>query len=99
MAEGESQVDPRIFEHPGQSLLRVGAVQRQIGASSLENRQKSNGKFDRALRLNGHNTFGTNPQALEIPCQLVGPTVQSLVGNLVIPAANGNGIGVLLRLI
>ena len=80
----EHHGDLRVFEHVRQALLRVGRIERHVGATGLEHRQQSHHHLDRALGEHAHQHLGAHPARLQHVRKLVGAGVEFGVGELAV---------------
>src|SRR4029077_19301837 len=73
---GDHKLRPGILQHERQALRRVARVERQIGATRLENADEPNQHLQRALEAKPDNRLRTNPKGAQMMRQLVGPRLQ-----------------------
>ena len=73
---GQQQRDAAVFDHVGQTLLRVLRVQRHISAPSLKNRQQAKHHVDRALNCDPHQHIRGHPVFAQPVSKLVGSSIQ-----------------------
>ena len=69
---GDDNGDARVREHEGESLLREGRVERQIGAAGLENAQQADDHLQRAFHANTHEHVWANAQFAQLLSELIG---------------------------
>ena len=73
--------------------VRVGGVERQIGAAGLENAEQADDHLGRALDAQTDNHFGTDAACPQMMRQLVGAGVEIRIGQRCVFEHHGDGIG------
>ncbi|CRM63987.1 hypothetical protein [Pseudomonas sp. 24 R 17] len=72
----EQQLDAAVLDHVGQAFRGVFGVQREVGATRLENRQQTDHHFDGTLDANPHQGVGANALRAQGMRQLVCTRIQ-----------------------
>ncbi|MNN62110.1 hypothetical protein D3C81_1773880 [compost metagenome] len=73
---GQQQDRLAVLKHVLDTVLRVLRVERQIGATRLQDRQQANHHFGAALHGDAHQHIRPHPLLAKSVCQLVGPLIQ-----------------------
>ncbi|MNG99604.1 hypothetical protein D3C79_587780 [compost metagenome] len=73
---GQQQDRLAVLKHVLDTVLRVLRVERQIGATRLQDRQQANHHFQAALHGDAHQHIRPHPLLAKSVCQLVGPLIQ-----------------------
>src|SRR6059036_2963371 len=81
-----------IRQHEREPLCRVAGVERQIGATRLENADEPHHHLQRALEAQPHNRLRTNPQRAQMLRQLVGASLQLRIAERLLLEHNRNRI-------
>ncbi len=82
---GHQHGDASLALHPRAPLRRVAGVQRDVHAARLEDAQHADHQVQRALHAQAHSRFRAHAQAAQVVRQLVGPPVQRVVRQLLVP--------------
>ena len=90
---GEQQGSGGVFQHEGQTLPRIGGVQRQVGCASFEDAQDGHDHGQRAFQADGDDRFWANAELLEVVRQLIGAPVQLVIGPLSVCDDQGHTVG------
>ena len=67
--------DLRVCQHPGQTFLWIGRVEREIGPPRLQGSQESDDHLERTLHGDANEVIWTNTQ----PSQMIGQLVRSSI--------------------
>ncbi|EYF04582.1 Hypothetical protein CAP_4402 [Chondromyces apiculatus DSM 436] len=81
-----------VLDHEGQALPRVGGIQRQVRAAGFEDAQQPHHHLDRPLHAEPHQDVGAHAEGAQVVPELVGPRVQLPVRELLVPAAQRDGL-------
>ena len=90
---------PRVGQHEGHALLRVGRLEREIGPARLENAQQGDHGVDRPLEAHRHGHVRSDPQPLKRVRQLVGEPVDLGVARRSLPVEDRGRVGTLGHLV
>ena len=89
---GQQQGRRRSIQNVGQTILRIGRVQRHIGAAGAGNGKDADHQFQRARQADGHPHFLFHAGAAQAIGQLVYPAIQLRIGQLLLAHGQRNGI-------
>ena len=73
---GEQHRRAGILQHEGETVGRVGRIERQIGAAGLEDANEPDQHLQRALDAQPDHHLGSNPEAAQMMRQLVGAGIE-----------------------
>ena len=90
---GEDQRRSTAFQHVGQTIQRVGRVERHIGGAGLENPQQPGKHFQAAIDTDRHPIIRADAQADQAVGDTVGLAVQLGITQLLPLEDQGNGLG------
>ena len=69
-----------ILQHEGETLGRIGRIERQIGAAGLEDAEQPHHHLQRALDAQSHHHLGTDAETLQVMRQLIGAGIELRIG-------------------
>src|SRR5947209_17780550 len=78
-----------ILKHEGQSLLRIGQIQRYVSSASFENTKEAHHHLQGTFQTQADHYFWPYAQLLQIMCQLVITHIEFPVTHLLIIDAQG----------
>ena len=81
---GEQNRRAGILQHEGETVGRVGRIERQIGAAGLEDAQQPDQHLQRALDAQPNHHLGSDPEAAQMMRQLVGAGIERRIGEALI---------------
>src|SRR6266699_297119 len=73
-----------ILKHEGQSLLRIGQIQRYVSSASFENTKEAHHHLQGTFQTQADHYFWPYAQLLQIMCQLVSTHIEFPVSHLLI---------------
>ncbi len=79
-ARGDERLGPRVLHHAGQSLTRVGRVQRHVSATGLEDGDEGDDELQRALHGERDAGVGTHTKPAQVVRERVGALIELTVG-------------------
>lgn len=88
----QQQLDAAVLHHVGQAVLRVGWVERHIGAAGLEDRQQADDHLDTPLRGQAHQHVRPHAVSDQLMRTAVGLSIQFSVGQRLAAATQGHGV-------
>ncbi|SAL07779.1 hypothetical protein AWB78_08719 [Caballeronia calidae] len=77
---GDEQHGRGIVEDVGETLARIGRIERHIGAARLEDGQQRDDQLVAAHHAQGHTGLGTHAQTDQVMRQPVGARIELRIG-------------------
>ena len=82
-----------VRQHEGKAIVRVGRIERQIGAARLEDAEHPHDQLRRALHAQPHHRLRSYAQRTKVMRQLIGPPIERAVAQALLPAHHRHRIG------
>ncbi|SAL06822.1 hypothetical protein AWB78_08265 [Caballeronia calidae] len=77
---GDKQNWRGIVEDVGETLARIGRIERHIGAARLEDRQQRDDQLVAAGQAQSHTAFGAHAQTHQMTGQAIGARIELRIG-------------------
>jgi hypothetical protein len=82
-----------VVEHELKAVGRVVGIKREIGAAGFEDGEDGEDHFQGAFQADADGDIGADTETAEVVSELVGTFVELAVGELLVVAEYGDGIG------
>ncbi len=92
-ARGDEHVRSGVLHHGGEALARIRRVQRDVGATGLEDGHQRDNQLQGAFDGEGHARVGGHAQAAQVPGERVGALIELPVGELRAGELDGDLVG------
>ncbi len=93
LGAGDEHPRPRVVEHEGEPLRRIGRIERHVGAAGLEHREEDDDQIERALQADRDERLRSYAATPQHRGEAGGARRELAVGELPFPFRPGQGDG------
>src|ERR1700735_4508794 len=92
-ALGDEQPGACVLHHEGEAFCRIARVEWQVGAAGLEDADKGDDHVERSLDAQADHDFRADAKPAQMMGQLIGPSVEFAIAQMLVFEHYRNRIG------
>ena len=76
LPEGDDRFQPRIVDHEGEAIGRIGRVERHVGGAGFQDAEQPDDHLDRTLYADAHERAGPHALPAQMPREAICPVLE-----------------------